>query len=84
MDQIVHKLVHFSNIHLHIFNDLLLIIFLDFFPVLSTSCLFRILLSEIGVYVLVGVGSHILNCSATSILNHSVNFYLDDVAFISF
>ena len=88
MDKIVYKMVQLVDIQCYFTDSFQLLLFIEFVPILSFLGLFLILLCEVPVYELIGVGSYVLDCSATSELNllsvFTINFHFDDIVFISY
>ena len=89
MDKIVHNMVQFVNIKCYFTNGFLLLLFIEFVPILSTLSLLLMLECKIPVNEFIGVGSLILDCSTTSELNLGlltillVNFHFNYIVFIT-
>ena len=87
--QIVNGLIHLVNIESHLSQLFVLLLFIQFVPILSAFGLFFVLLYEVFVHVLIGVWSQVLDSSATPILNPwpfsvlPINSHLDDMVLIA-
>ena len=57
MDQIVNSMVQIANIQCYLSDSFFLLVFIEFFPILSLLGLFLITLLKVPVYEFVGVGS---------------------------